>query len=374
MNIVEELTEFAIAEPATAWWIPGGEWNRYEYLYNKTPLTEVGAGAHADDAASTASGVHIAIHEAALVDYAGMWLRRVSGQRLKAVLSPSSSGPQVSRKAPFVDAVAHAADRRPSAAGLYMSDLILNLNEPNKLGDVSWVKPFKYVGIWWGMHLGTQTWGSGPKHGATTAETRRYIDFAAKHGFRGVLVEGWNKGWDGDWFANGENSASPKPYPDFDIEALGGVREEEGRAPGRSSRDRRQHRALREAVGRRRSTCTRSSGIDAVKTGYVADAGGVQALGADGRIHFEWHDGQVQARHHLRVVRGGREAPHRRQSRTSRSRTRACGAPIPTGCRAKARAAWNTTPGAIRRIRPSTRRTWCSRACWPGPWTSRPAC
>ena len=82
-----------------------------------------------------------------------------------------------------------------------MSDLILNLNEPNKLGDVSWVKPFKYVGIWWGMHLGTKTWASGPKHGATTAETKRYIDFAAKNGFRGVLVEGWNKGWDGDWFA-----------------------------------------------------------------------------------------------------------------------------------------------------------------------------
>ena len=91
-NIVEELTEFAIAEPATAWWIPGGEWNRYEYLYNKTPLAEVGQ-AHTPLTLKTASGLHIAIHEAALVDYAGMWLRRVSGQRLKAVLSPSSSGP-----------------------------------------------------------------------------------------------------------------------------------------------------------------------------------------------------------------------------------------------------------------------------------------
>jgi alpha-glucosidase len=80
------------------------------------------------------------------------------------------------------------------AAGIYMSNLVLNLNEPNKLGDVSWVHPFKYVGIWWGMHLGINTWSSGPKHGATTAETRRYIDFAAANGFRGVLVEGWNKG------------------------------------------------------------------------------------------------------------------------------------------------------------------------------------
>ena len=93
VDIVEELTEFAVAEPATAWWIPGGEWNRYEYLYNKTPLTELGQ-AHTPMTLKTASGLHIAIHEAALVDYAGMWLRRVSGQRLKAVLSPSSSGPR----------------------------------------------------------------------------------------------------------------------------------------------------------------------------------------------------------------------------------------------------------------------------------------
>ncbi len=109
-----------------------------------------------------------------------------------------------------------------------MSDLILNLNEPNKLGDVSWVKPFKYVGIWWGMHLDTQTWASGPKHGATTANTMRYIDFAAKHGFRGVLVEGWNEGWDGDWFANGETFSFTQPYPDFDIERLAAYAKSKG--------------------------------------------------------------------------------------------------------------------------------------------------
>ena len=88
--------------------------------------------------------------------------------------------------------------RRPSTC---RRNLILNLNEPNKLGDVCWVKPFKYVGIWWGMHLDQDTWSSGPKHGATTANAKRYIDFAAANGFKGVLVEGWNKGWDGDWFA-----------------------------------------------------------------------------------------------------------------------------------------------------------------------------
>jgi len=299
VNIVEELTEFAIAEPATAWWIPGGEWNRYEYLYQRTPLAEV-SQAHTPLTLKLASGVHVALHEAALVDYAGMWLRRVDGQRLKAVLSPSSSGPKVSRRAPFVTPwrTLQIAD---DAAGLAMSSLILNLNEPNKLGDVSWVKPFKYVGIWWGMHLGTKTWGSGPKHGATTAETRRYIDFAAANGFRGVLVEGWNKGWDGDWFANGADFSFTEPYPDFDIEALAAYGKKKGvrlighhETAGNIAVYERQLGAALDLYQR--------LGIDAVKTGYVADAGGIQALGADGRIHFEWHDGQVQSRHHLLVV------------------------------------------------------------------------
>ncbi|MEO8016906.1 MAG: glycoside hydrolase family 97 protein [Pseudomonadota bacterium] len=299
VNIVQELTEFDIAEMATAWWIPGGEWNRYEYLYNKTSLAEVGQ-AHTPVTIRTASGLHIAIHEAALVDYSAMWLRRVSGQRLKVVLSPSSNGPAVSRKAPFVTPwrTLQIAD---SAPGLYMSDLILNLNEPNKLGDVSWVKPFKYVGIWWGMHLGTKTWASGPKHGATTAETRRYIDFAAANGFRGVLVEGWNKGWDGDWFANGKDFSFTTPYPDFDLVELAAYAKRKGvhlighhETAGNIANYEKQIRPALDLYAK--------LGIDAVKTGYVADAGGVQALGEDGQIHFEWHDGQVQARHHLLVV------------------------------------------------------------------------
>ena len=299
VNIVEELTEFDIAEPATAWWIPGGEWNRDEYLYHKTPLAEVPM-AHTPVTMKLASGVHIAIHEAAVVDFATVWLRRVDGQRLKTVLWPSSTGPKVTRSAPFATpwrTLQIAAD----APGIYMSDLILNLNEPNKLGDVSWVHPFKYVGIWWGMHLGTQTWSSGPKHGATTAETRRYIDFAAANGFRGVLVEGWNKGWDSDWFANGKDFSFTEPYPDFDLPALAAYAKKKGvhlighhETGGDVANYERQ---LGPALD-----LYQKWGVDAVKTGYVADAGGLQVLGADGRIHFEWHDGQALARHHLLVV------------------------------------------------------------------------
>ena len=299
LNIVEELTEFAIAEPAIAWWIPGGEWNRDEYLYRKTPLAEAPL-AHTPVTMKLASGVHIAIHEAAVVDYSTFWLRRVDGQRLKTVLWPASSGPPVSRAAPFTTpwrTLQIAAD----APGLYMSDLILNLNEPNKLGDVSWVKPFKYVGIWWEMHLGSKTWNSGPKHGATTAETRRYIDFAAQHGFRGVLVEGWNKGWDGDWFAKGDEFSFTEPYPDFDIAGLSAYARKKGvRLIGHHETGgnlANYEKQLGPALD-----LYRKLGIDSVKTGYVADAGGLKTLGADGQVRFEWHDGQVASRHHLLVV------------------------------------------------------------------------
>jgi alpha-glucosidase len=300
VNIGEELTEFALADQGTAWWIPGGEWNRYEYLYNRTPLSEV-AQAHTPITIRTEAGLHIAIHEAALVDYSSMWVRRVAGTRLKAVLAPSSEGAKVRRQAPFWTPwrTLLIAD---TASDLYLaSDLILDLNEPNALGDVSWFKPAKYVGIWWGMHLGTWTWASGPLHGATTANTRRYIDFAAQNGFRGVLVEGWNVGWDGDWFANGETFSFTQPYPDFDLEGLAEYAKKKGvhllghhETSANIANYERQLEAGLDLYQR--------LGIDSVKTGYVADAGGVKALGEDGKIHFEWHDGQVMSRHHLKVV------------------------------------------------------------------------
>lgn len=299
VEIAEEMTEFAVADPATAWWIPAGEWNRYEYLYQKTPLEEVGQ-AHTPLTVRTEGGLHVAFHEAALVDYSAMWLRRVDGRRLKAMLAPSSSGAKVTRSAPFATPwrTMQIAD---AASGLAMSDLILNLNEPNKLGDVSWFKPFKYVGVWWGMHLGSETWGSGPQHGANTANVRRYIDFAAKHGFRGVLVEGWNQGWDGDWFANGDDFRFTEPYPDFDLERLAAYAKAKGvRLIGHheTSGDIANYEEQLEAA----LDLYAELGVDSVKTGYVADAGGVKTIGPNGEVRYEWHDGQAMARHHLRVV------------------------------------------------------------------------
>jgi alpha-glucosidase len=296
-RIVEELTEFAIAEPGTAWWIPGGEWNRYEYLHNRTAIAEV-AQAHTPISFVTSSGLHLAIHEAALVDYAAMWLRRVEGQRFKARLSPSASGPSVVRDLPFATPwrVLLVA---PDAPALYhASDIILNLNEPNRLPDIAkWFRPHKYVGVWWEMHLETASWAQGPRHGATTANTRRYIDFAAANGFRGVLVEGWNPGWDGDWFATGHDFDFTRATPDFDIEGLAAYARGKGvRLVGHheTAGNTKVYEAQLEAA----LDLYARLGIDSVKTGYVADAGGIQAPGGQ----FEWHDGQVHSRHHLKVV------------------------------------------------------------------------
>ena len=298
-NIAEELTQFAMAEPATAWWCEAFESNREEYLYHRTPIAEIGT-AQTPITFKTASGLHIAIHEAALVNYAGMNLAKVNGGLLKAVLTPSSSGPKVSRAAPFPTPW-RTFQISPDAAGLYMSDLILNLNEPNKLGDVSWVKPRKYVGIWWGMHVGTQSWPAGPIHGATTANTLQMIDFAAANGFGGVLVEGWNKGWEGDWFADGSNFSFTEAYPDFDIVKLAAYAKSK-QVVLIGHHETGANIANYEAQMGAAFDLDQRLGIDSVKTGYVSDAGGIRALGPDGTIRFEWHEGQVMARHHLRVV------------------------------------------------------------------------
>ena len=300
VTIDEELSEFAIATPATAWWIPAGEWNRYEYLYQRTPLSEVGQ-AHTPITLRTEHGLHLALHEAALVDYSAMRLRRVDGRRLKAALAPASEGWKVQRATPFVTPwrSVRIAD---SAAALYESNLELNLNEPNALGDVSWFTPAKYVGVWWSLHLDTESWANGKRHGASTANTKRYIDFAAKHGFRGVLVEGWNPGWDGDWFENGWNFDFTRATPDFDLEAL-----------SRYGLTKGVH-----LIGHHETACAVSHyerqlgaaldlyarlGVDAVKTGYVCDAGQIERQdAANGPVVREWHDSQWNVRHHLRVV------------------------------------------------------------------------
>ncbi|GAA4781156.1 glycoside hydrolase family 97 protein [Stakelama sediminis] len=299
-HIADEDTEFALASPGTAWWIQAGDWNRYEYLYQKTPISAVSV-AHTPITMQLDNNIWLSFHEAALVDYSGMWLKRLDGERFRSTLAPSSHGAKVIRTGPFVTPW-RTIRIASSAPGLYDNNLELNLNEPNKLGDVSWVKPFRYIGIWWAMHLNQWTWASGPNHGATTAHTKAYIDFAAKHGFRGVLIEGWNKGWDGTWFGNGRDFSFTQPYSDYDLKGLAAYGREKGVrliAHNETGGNLANYEAqLDDAM-----TLYQQLGIDSVKTGYVADAGGLIAPGdTPGEQRMEWHDGQRSVQHHMKVV------------------------------------------------------------------------
>jgi alpha-glucosidase len=301
VNITDELTEFRLDNDprTTAWWIPGRRYNRYEYLYNTTALEAIHM-AHTPMTVRLPTGVHLSFHEAALVDYTAYVIDQRRPGVFKTNLTPWSDGIRVRTQTPFRTPW-RTVQISPTAAGLLNSSLILNLNEPNKLGDVSWVEPGKYVGIWWAMHLGKLTWGSGPKHGATTAETERYIDFAARNGFYGVLVEGWNIGWDGDWFHNGSLFRFAEPYPDFDLKAITDyARTRDVRLIG--------HHETAANLGNYEPQMKaafdlyESVGVRQVKTGYVADAGDIRRLDENGIEIHEWHDGQYTVAHHIRVL------------------------------------------------------------------------
>lgn len=294
--VTRENTEFTFNGEATAYWIPGRGWNRYEYIYNTTQLKDV-PRAHTPFTVKNSQGVYVSIHEAALIDYAAFTLKQERPNVFHADLTPWSDGAKVKTALPFKSSwrTIQIADK---ATGLLNSHLILNLNEPNKLGDVSWVNPGKYVGIWWAMHVRERTWGSGEIHGATTSETKRYIDFAAKYGFDGILVEGWNHGWDGDWFSNGDVFNFTNAYDDFDIQALAKYAADKGvKLVG--------HHETSGSVTNYRNQIPdayqlyEDLGYEQIKTGYVADGGNIKRIDENGLVKFEWHDGQFMAGEYL---------------------------------------------------------------------------
>jgi alpha-glucosidase len=290
-EITEELTEFAVADDARAWWIPAFQQNRYEYLYRASPMSTLDT-VHTPLTLEFRDGLHVVIHEANLDDYAGMHLigGREQNRTLRAYLAPWADGVKVRGRTPFVTPwrTIQVADR---AADLAPSVLGLNLNPPSVLEDTDWIRPMKYVGIWWGMHINTMTWGSGPMHGATTENAKRYIDFAAANGLGGVLVEGWNQGWDGDWQANADLFSFTQPYPDFDLQAVAAYAAEKGvELIGHHETSmgiRNYERQMEDAY-----TLYESLGVEAVKTGYVGDQT------AEGHAHH----GQYMVRHWKRVI------------------------------------------------------------------------
>lgn len=213
--IVNERTEFNFAQNGTAWSIPAN-FDSYEMLYNTTRIDEV-QDANTPITVKLDSGIHLSIHEANLTNYAGMTLKNTGGINFQANLVPWPDGIKVRLKDSLVSPWRTITVSK-NAAGLVESNLIQNLNEPCNIDNIDWIEPMKYIGIWWGMHLGTQTWTPGPNHGATTENMKKYIDFAAEHNVKAVLAEGWNTGW--------ENWGKPKafdqitPYSDFDFEEI----------------------------------------------------------------------------------------------------------------------------------------------------------
>ena len=298
-EIMDELTEFAITENHKAWWIPAYQWNRYEYLYQQTRLRKIDI-VHTPITMETDNGLYLSIHEAGLTDYSSMTLALKNNNILTADLVPWSDGVKVKTKSPMKTPW-RTIQISDTPGGLITSYLILNLNEPNKLNDVSWIKPGKYVGIWWEMHLGTSTWGSGEKHGATTENAKRYINFAAKYGFDGVLVEGWNFGWDGDWIQNGELFKFTTPYNDFDIENVTRYAEQKGvrlighNETGGSVLNYEQQMSDAFSYYER-------LGVRVVKTGYVSHAQNIKRIDDNGNVQREWHHGQYMVRHYRKIV------------------------------------------------------------------------
>ncbi len=296
--IRDELTEFRLVGDWDAWWYPARQADRDEYLYRRAPLRDV-------QLAETpltlhSEGLYLSIHEAALLDYASMNLRRTAERTLKADLMPWSDGVLVRKTGPFTTPW-RTVLIGDSPMALADSRIELNLNEPGRIADTSWIKLGKYVGVWWEMHLNRSTWGSGERHGATNENVRRYIDFAARNGFVGVLVEGWNTGWDGDWIANGRDFSFTKSYPDFDLAQLAAYARERGvslighhETAGAIENYERQ---LEDALA-----LYASNGIAMVKTGYVRNNGTIERTLEDGSKGSEWFAGQYRVRHEQLVA------------------------------------------------------------------------
>lgn len=198
--IMDELSEFNLANDGEAWWIGAYQDNRYEYLTTKSPVSTLDT-VHTPLTIKSKNGLSLSFHEANLKDFASMTLARTSGTNLKADLVPWADGDRVKTNGSFTTPW-RTLQIAEKDGDLITSYLILNLNDPNKIEDTSWIKPSKYLGIWWGMHIGKYTFWESPTQGATTKNAKEYIDYCEKLGIDHLLIEGWNKGWTPAWYEN----------------------------------------------------------------------------------------------------------------------------------------------------------------------------
>lgn len=309
--VSDELTQFSVAGDHKTFWIPG-DYDTNEYLYNTTRLSEIDAIKEADKEPDIAvkslisanavqtplmmksdDGLYINIHEAALINYPAMDLELDKKTLTFAShLVPDAVGNKAYLETPFKTPwrTIVVSDK---SADILSSKLILNLNDPSKIENTDWIKPQKFIGVWWEMHIGKGSWDlASKKHAANTENVKKYIDFASRFGFDGVLVEGWNQGWE-DWFGNWKENVFDfiTPYPDYDLNALSTYAKEKGvrlimhheTSGSAINYDRWMDKAFQLMV---------NHNINTVKTGYV------------GKIipRGEHHDGQWMENHYLRVI------------------------------------------------------------------------
>lgn len=305
--VAEELTEFAMTGNHTAWWV-AGDYDTQEYNYQTTKLSEIRGRmkrAISENASSTPigpttvqtalqmrtdDGLYLNLHEAACTDYPTMHLTyQENNNTFVSHLTPDARGDKGYLQTPTVSPWRTVIVGR-KATDILASRITLNLNEPSKIEDTSWIHPVKYVGVWWDMITGRGKWAytdavssvqlgktdysklpSNGKHSANTENVKRYIDFAAKNGFDAVLVEGWNEGWE-DWFGHQKDYVFDfvSPYPDFDVKGLSNYAKSKNvkliMHHETSSSVRNYERHLDKAY-----QFMKDNGYDAVKSGYVGD-------------------------------------------------------------------------------------------------------
>lgn len=215
ISIRDELTEFNFDLNSTVWKIPAFLPDRYEYNYEKSTVYELDKSVHTPLTIKTPDGVYAAIHEAALYNYGSMTLKLNAEKILYSDITPLSDGTRAHILLPFQTPwrLIMLAD---SAIELTSNRIMYALNDA-PTGDFKWVKTLKFIGIWWAMYVGEWTWAPGERHGATTEHAKEYIDAAVRLGISGLLIEGWNEGWEGDWLENGIHNKFTVATYDFDL-------------------------------------------------------------------------------------------------------------------------------------------------------------
>ena len=290
--ISDELTEFNVDSNSNAWRIPAYQPDRYEYNYEKRPVYALASSVHTPLTIETPHGNYISIHEAALINYGSMTLKLNGLNRLQSDITPLSDGMRAYVDLPF-DTPWRVIMIADSPIELITNRMVLNLNEPPKF-DFSWVRPIKFIGIWWAMFVGEWTWAPGERHGATTEHAKEYIDAAKRLGIDGVLMEGWNDGWEGDWLQNGASTNFIKSVSDLNLDEVAFY----ARDNGISIVGHNETVGFIDNYERQMEDAYKyysSIGINYIKTGYAGSMMTIQ-----GRKEF--HHSQAGVRHYQKTV------------------------------------------------------------------------